>query len=156
VGVHAHATASASHGETIMTKTFHKLFYHAVWSTHLREPSITPDIQKVLYPFLENKAKRFGCNIRSIGGIEDHIHLAIEILPTESISDIIGKLKGSSSHFLNKEIRLTETFAWQEGFGVLTFAERDLPKILDYINRQQEHHKNTKLNALLEGMGEEK
>jgi len=49
----------------------------------------------VLFPFLENKAKRFGCYIHGINGTEDHIHAAMTIPPSESVSDIVGKLKGA-------------------------------------------------------------
>src|SRR5579862_2162244 len=133
-----------------MGKTFHKLFYHAVWSTYLRLPTISPDIEKALYPFIENKAKRFHCIIHAIDGIEDHIHISIEIPPAESVSDIIGKLKGSSSYFLNKEMQITTDFRWREGFACLTFAEKDLPNIVRYIKHQKEHHRSGKLNKAME------
>ncbi len=133
-----------------MPKAYYRLFYHAIWATPRREPLIIPAIEKVLYPFLENKAKRFDCILHGIGGIEDHIHIAITIPPAESVSDIIGKLKGSSTYFLNKELQVTESFAWQDGFGVLSFAERDLPSVLQYIQNQKEHHTANKLNEAME------
>jgi len=142
-------------GEAYMGKVYYKLFYHAVWSTHLREPLITPEIEKVLYPFIENKAKRFHCFIHGINGVEDHTHVAISIPPAESVSDIIGKLKGSSSYFLNMELQITQNFSWQDGFGVLSFAEKDLPRILEYIKHQKEHHKQGDLNAAMERTVEE-
>jgi putative transposase len=100
------------------------------WRTKHNLPVITPAIEKVLYPFLENKAKRFGCFVHGINGTEDHVHTAMTIPPSESVSDIVGKLKGSSSYFLNKELQITRDFYWQDGFGVLSFAERDLPRVL--------------------------
>ncbi len=133
-----------------MSKVYSRLFYHAIWSTQRREPLITPAIEKVLYPFFHNKAKRFGCILHGVGGIEDHLHIVITIPPAESISDIIGKLKGSSSYFLNKELQVTENFGWQDGFGVLSFAERDLPSVLRYVQRQKEHHAAGTVNADME------
>jgi putative transposase len=138
-----------------MSKVFHKLFYHAIWATYRREPIITSEIESYLYPFFENKAKRFHCNLIAVGGIADHIHIAIRIPPAESVSDIIGKLKGSSSYFLNKEIQITENFAWQDGFGVLSFSERDLPAIVDYIKNQKAHHRNGTCNEEMERMEED-
>ncbi len=133
-----------------MGKIFHKLFYHVIWTTHRREPLVSDEIEKVLYPFLENKAKRFRSSIYGIGGFADHIHVAICIPPAESVSDIGGKLKGSSSYFLNKELQLTKYFSWQDGFGVLSFAEKDLPSVLQYIARQKEHHRTNTVNVLME------
>ncbi len=133
-----------------MSKIFQKVYYHLVWRTKKSEPLITPEIEKVLYPFLENKSKRFDCLIHAIGGIEDHIHIAISIPPSEAVSDIIGKLKGSSSYFLNMELKIAEHFSWQNGFGVLTFAERDLSKIVHYIANQKEHHRLNTINKVME------
>ena len=133
-----------------MSQIYHKLFYHVVWRTYLSRPEISPQIEKVLYPFLENKAKRFRCHIFGVNGVEDHVHAAISIPPAVAVSDAIGKLKGSSSYFLNKELQITEDFSWQDGFGIFSFSEKDLPRILAYIRGQKEHHKSKTLIAELE------
>lgn len=142
-----------------MSKVFHRLYYHIVWTKKYRQPIITEEIEKFLFPFLENKAKRFGCIIHKCNGTKDHIHIAISIPPAECVSDIIGKLKGSSSYFLNKELQITENFYWQDGYGVLSFAKRDLSMVLKYIEKQKEHHKNgaTKIKLeLTEGKDDER
>lgn len=138
-----------------MGEIFYKLYYHAVWSTHLRRPIITDEIEKCLFPYFANKAKRFDCRILACNGTNDHVHMAIQIPPAESVSGIIGKLKGSSSYFLNKEIQITNDFYWQDGFGVLSFAEKDLFKILRYIENQKQHHSANKINLVLENSGDE-
>jgi putative transposase len=108
------------------------------------------EIEQPLYSFLGEKSMRLGCLCHGIGGIEDHIHVALTIPPSDSISTVIGKLKGSSSHFLNKELQITEDFSWQQGFGILSFAERDLSFVLGYINNQKEHHRANTLYPALE------
>lgn len=133
-----------------MGQTYHKLYYHAIWRTYRSEPSITPDIEKVLFPFLKNKAKRFKCYIFEVNGTKDHVHVAMSIPPTVAVSDILGKLKGSSSYFLNKELQITDDFSWQDGFGVLSFAEKDLPRIVEYIWNQKLHHRGDTLNKQME------
>jgi putative transposase len=133
-----------------MGKVFHKLFYHVIWTTQARQPIITNEIENVLYPFLENKAKRFHCHIFGIGGIDDHIHVALHIPPADSVNEIVGKLKGSSSYFLNKELQVTSNFRWQDGFGVLSFAGKDLPSVLRYIARQKEHHRRNTMHDIME------
>jgi len=139
-----------------MGQVYHKLFYHVIWRTKYNQAIISTAIEKVLFPFMDNKAKRFGCFLHGIGGTEDHIHIAITIPPSESVSDIVGKLKGSSSYFLNKELQITKDFHWQDGFGVLSFAERDLHKVLNYIGRQKEHHASNTTNETMERVeGEE-
>ena len=133
-----------------MSKPYHQLYVHCVWSTHHSRIRITPEIQEVLYPFLENKAKKFKCTILCMGGIEDHIHIALRLCPARAVSDIVGKLKGSSTYFLNKELQITTDFDWQDGYGALTFAQRDLKSIVMYIQNQKERHATGKLNSRME------
>jgi len=126
------------------------LFYHIVWTTKNKQPLISEKVERFLFRFLENKAKRFGCFIHKCNGTEDHIHLAISIPPAARISDIVGKLKGGSSYFLNKELQITDNFQWQEGYGIFSFAETNLPAVVKYIEDQKEHHKNNTTRKKLE------
>jgi hypothetical protein len=80
-------------------------------------------------------------------GMDDHVHVAIMIPPMISVSDLLGKIKGSSSYFLNKELQITQGFRWQDGFGVDTFSKEDLNRILDYIRRQKTHHAERTTNV---------
>jgi putative transposase len=132
-----------------MSQVYHRLFYHVIWRTFLSRPDITTETEKVLYPFLIEKAKGYHCYAHGANGVEDHVHLAISIPPSIAVSDVIGKLKGSSSHFLNRQLQITQGFSWQGGFGVFTFAEKDLPGILAYIRSQKEHHR---AKTLIDGL----
>jgi putative transposase len=73
----------------------------------------------------------------------------VSIPPRLSIADCVGKLKGGSSHRVNQEFR-GDAFRWQGGYGVLSFAERSLPTILDYVRNQREHHQAGQTIALYE------
>jgi len=125
-----------------MGKVYYKLFYHVVWSTYLREPSITPAIASSLYSFLQEKAKHNRSFIHAVNGMEDHVHVVITIPPSESISSVIGKLKGSSSYYLNNISGLCRSFQWQDGFGVISVPEKGLKGVLRYVERQKEHHRS--------------
>jgi hypothetical protein len=57
------------------------------------------------------------------------------------ISTFIGELKGGSSHAINQTFpALVERFAWQVGYGVVSFGTRDLKWVVHYIRNQKEHH----------------
>ena len=47
---------------------------------------------------------------------------------------------------------LEYSFAWQKGYGVLTFGAKRLPFVIDYIRRQQEHHAADTIEHYLEQM----
>ncbi len=74
-----------------MSKTYCELYYHATWGTYEREPVITEEMERALYPFLEIKAKRFGGFLHAVGGVEDHIHVVVRIPASTSVGDFLGK-----------------------------------------------------------------
>jgi len=39
---------------------------------------------------------------------------------------------------------------WQRGYGVVSFGKRNLEWVLDYVNRQREHHASGRVKARLE------
>lgn len=125
-----------------MGQVYYKLIYHAVWTIYLREPLITMDIERALYPFLEDKVRELHGYAYAIGGVQDHVHAVLTIPPTISVSEMIGKLKGGSSHFLNKELHATVEFAWQGGYGVTSVAPYHLQKMINYVMHQKGHHRS--------------
>jgi putative transposase len=124
-----------------MSKTYCELNYHAVWSTYKRQPTITAKVEEVLYRFLENKAKRFNGFVHAVGGIEDHIHLVLRIPASMAVGDFLGKLKGASSYFLNQELQITNSFRWQEGYGVSSVSFQDLRRVIRYVQNQKQRHR---------------
>jgi REP element-mobilizing transposase RayT len=90
-----------------------------------------------------------GVYFHGINGTPTHIHLAINIEPHVTISDLVGELKGYSSHEFNKR-EGTKRLEWQRGFGVVSFGQRNLGWVQSYIARQKEHHAAGKLEDRLE------
>ena len=81
--------------------TYWRLHYHIIWSTFDREPSITPEREKILYGVLYGKAKELKLKIHAAGNVEDHVHIALSISPSLSIADCIRHLKGASAYAIN-------------------------------------------------------
>src|SRR5215471_17522789 len=80
----------------------------------------------------------------------DHAHLLCRLPPTVYIPDFIGQVKGATSFRINKEIHPRFKLYWQDGYGVLTLRKDELPKVSNYIDRQEEHHRRNTLSNLLE------
>ena len=128
---------------------YHRLHYHCIWATHRREPLITSHIERQLYGTMLGKAKDLDCTVHAIGGIEDHIHIALQAPSTIVIADIIGQLKGVSTHYVNQQPGNNE-FRWQRGYGVLTFGDASLTRIVNYIRNQKMHHRKNTTIAIYE------
>ena len=115
---------------------------HCTWHTKSNVPVLTEKIEDRLHHYLKHRViDTRGVLFHEIGGTEDHIHLVISISATVLISDLIGKLKGSSSYYINHEIANRKLLEWQDGYGVVSFGTKDLEWVTKYVRDQKEHHK---------------
>ena len=126
-----------------------RLFYHIVWVTAGRQPLIAPDRQEALHNVIAAKAAALGAMVHAVGGIEDHVHLAVSAPPTVMLATFIGQIKGASSHFANRELGLEGGFAWQPEYGIVSLGRKQLGTVVEYVKRQREHHQQgTAIGAL--------
>jgi putative transposase len=56
--------------------------------------------------------------------------------PTITLAKAVQELKGSASRWLNEMCR----FAWQEGYSAFSVSQSQRKTVVDYIDRQTEHH----------------
>ena len=133
-----------------------KLFYHVIWSTKNREPIITSGIEDKLHRYLAKKVISLGGIVYAINGISDHVHLAVSIPPSISISKFIGQIKAVSSTKLNQSELIDYKFRWQTSYSIFTFRESELPGIIRYIKNQKDHHAEGRLRNSLEILAREK
>jgi REP element-mobilizing transposase RayT len=127
-------------GGILMRRNKLSLFLHLVWATWDRLPLITADIRYRLYRQIESEARKQGCTVLAIGGVEDHLHMLISLPATMAVADLVKQLKGVSSHFVNQALQPDAQFKWQGSYGAFTVSRWDNAKLIDYINGQQEHH----------------
>jgi putative transposase len=115
---------------------------HFVWHVKNNQALILETIEGRLHRYIRNYAlKEEGLIFHEVGGVEDHVHIAVTIPPTFKISEWIGKIKGASSHYVNHELVNRKLLDWQRGYGVVSFATKDLQWVLNYIRNQKEHHR---------------
>ena len=114
---------------------------HMVWHVKNNLSVLTEHIEVRVHNQIKHSViETPGCIFHEIGGTENHVHVAASIPPTLLISEWIGRLKGASSYYLNKEIANRKLLEWQSGYGVVSFGSKDLPWIVSYIRNQKEHH----------------
>ena len=134
---------------------FYQIYYHLIWATYKREPFLVDRIEKQVYGTILSKAKELDCPVHAIGGIDDHIHIAISIVPKLAVANVIRQLKGASSYYVNHQPNAGPTFGWQRGYGALTFGGRSMPTVVAYIQNQKEHHQQNTTIALYERVNED-
>ncbi|SHL32668.1 IS200/IS605 family transposase [Flavobacterium saccharophilum] len=123
-----------------MSQSFTKLWIHAIWATKNRQELIDFSIEKKLYDFIWQELTELGCPVRIINGMPDHVHVLFLQNPQKTITDIVKQIKGSSSHFINREELILEKFAWQTGYAAFSVSESQLNAAYNYIKNQKEHH----------------
>lgn len=81
--------------------------------------------------------------------VADHAHLLLSMPPTVAPSDAASRFKGASSHAVRNSLP-TLNFKWQAEYGVLSFSERGLAAVTEYVQNQPERHRTGDLLAPLE------
>ena len=116
-----------------------RLFYHFVWTTKTRAPLLTPELEPHVHRYLTSKGGELDALIFALDGVEDHLHVVAAVPPRVSPADFVKRLKGASSRFVTKGFSVP--FAWQEGYGVFSVSENDLERVVTYVKKQKEHHR---------------
>jgi putative transposase len=124
-----------------MANTYSSIFYHIVFSTKNREDLIDVEIENRVWAYIGGIARKHKCTAIQIGGIENHIHALIMSPTTYSPAEIAKFLKGESSKWIHEEFLNLKKFGWQDGYSVFSVSKSIVPKVVEYIKNQREHHK---------------
>jgi len=128
-----------------------RLFYHVTWGTRNRLALIDPAWEADLHGYIWGKATALECIPHAIGGMPDHLHVVMSIPPKIAVAKLIGQLKGASSHHINENYA-EGSFAWQAEYGVVSFSEKALPSIVEYVKNQKKHHSQDTIKTALENL----
>ena len=115
-------------------------FYHFVWATRRREWFITDAVERDLHRFIHGKCDALRVHIYALNGMPGHVHLVVGLPATLSVSDFMEAVKGTSSHYINHLPKQPGCLYWQPGYGLLTFAQNDLIRVVTYVEDQKQHH----------------
>ena len=142
-----------------MPQSLSYILVHVIFSTENRKPLIDPSVRLALYAYLATVARNAKCECYRVGGVKDHVHLAIRLSRTVTVSHLVEQLKSSSSKWLKTQSPTLSKFAWQRGYGVFSVGPTDLKALIVYIDAQETHHaKHTfqdELRAFLKKYGVE-
>jgi REP element-mobilizing transposase RayT len=81
--------------------TYWRLYYHLVWATRQREPSIDDLRAETIKRSIRLLAQESHALTHAIGVMPDHVHVAISVPPKIAIADFVHQVKGASSRLIN-------------------------------------------------------
>lgn len=125
---------------------FIKLWVHIIWSTKNRENLISKELKPKLLSHIRENGKVKDIYIDTINCVTDHIHILVSIKGEQSVSKIVQLIKGESSFWVNKNILSNFKFEWQDEFIAVSVSESSVPKVREYIDNQEEHHRVKSFN----------
>jgi putative transposase len=134
-----------------MANSYTQIHIQAVFSVQDRDSVIRKNWKDDLYKYITGIIQNNKHKLIAINGMPDHIHILFGLRPTQSLSDLMQDIKGSSSKWINEKKLVHGKFSWQEGYGAFSYSKVELPSIIRYIKHQQEHH--TKKSFLEEYLG---
>jgi putative transposase len=124
-----------------MAQSFSNILTHIIFSTKERQPLINSNINYRLYGYLLNLCQSLESPSLQIGGVEDHIHMLVNLSRKYSVSKFINEIKSNSSKWIKTVDINLHNFAWQSGYGAFSVGQLEYNKVIEYISKQKEHHK---------------
>ncbi len=120
-------------------KTIYSCQYHVIWCTKYRRKVLDAQIQGRLKQLIQEKQDEYRYHIREVETHLEHVHLLIEIPPTDSIDKVIGKIKAYTSKVLREEypsLKSRLPSLWTRSKFVSSCGGVTLEVIKDYIESQ--------------------
>ncbi|MDD2986545.1 IS200/IS605 family transposase [Flavobacterium sp.] len=124
-----------------MANTYTQIYIQFVFAVKYREGIIHDLFKEELYQYIGGIIKNKNHKLLAINGVKDHLHLFIGMKPTQSISELMQDIKGSSSKWINDKNFLKVKFEWQEGYGAFSYSKSHVDAVIKYIGNQEQHHK---------------
>lgn len=123
-----------------MANTYTQIHIQVVFTVQNRDCIIQNSWKEELYRYISGVIQNHKHKVLAINGMPDHLHILIGLRPTQSLSDLMQDVKGSSSKWINQKRFTKGKFSWQEGFGAFSYGKSQITQVIDYIKNQELHH----------------
>ena len=118
--------------------------HHIVINTKDRKMTICANHCEDMYRFITSIIKRNNCVLYRIGGIENHIHMLIDIAPTVTISHLMWDIKRSSSDWAKQSGFYPDFRGWGKEYAAFSVSASHKEAVIGYIMNQREHHQRVR------------
>lgn len=124
-----------------MANTYTQIHIQVIFAVQNRQGLIQNHWKNDLYKYITTIIQNHEHKVLQINGMPDHIHILIGMRPTQSLSDLMKQIKQDSSKWINKTGIINGKFSWQAGYGAFSYSKDQLPRVIKYIQNQENHHK---------------
>ena len=117
------------------------LHVHLTFSTKSRARIIDDSVRVSLHRYSSGVMRNLKCPVKLMNSVDDHVHVLFELARTASVSEVVEKIKTTSSVWIKTQGNEYAGFAWQSGYGAFAVSRSDVGSVRDYIAGQEEHHR---------------
>jgi putative transposase len=117
------------------------VFLHIIFSTKDRDPWLAPEVRPRIHAYLATICRDLSAEVVHVGGVADHVHIVTALPRTVSQAQFVERIKKASSKWIKTLDARWRGFFWQRGYGAFSVSPCQLESVLQYIDRQQEHHR---------------
>ncbi len=122
----------------------HTVYYHRfhiVWATKYRYKVLEGDLRLRMRDIIRQVCRELGVAI--IDGVlsSDHVHMLVSIPPKRSVSEVVQRMKGRSSHKVQREFPAIAKRYWGRHFWARGYYSTTAGNITeDVIRKYLEEH----------------
>ena len=123
-----------------MADTFSQIYLQFVFAVKHRQNLIAKENKEEVHKYITSLVQHRKAKMLAIHCMPDHIHLFVGYKPCVLISDFVKEIKVESNEFINNKNWMREHFNWQEGYGVFSYSQSHIDRVVKYILNQEKHH----------------
>lgn len=131
-----------------MSKT--RNYLHIVFGTKYHQKTIPLNKKDKLYTYIAGIIKNKKSTPIAINGMENHIHLLIDLHPTIALADMIKDIKVSSSKMLQHTFLFPLYEGWASEYFACSVSPSHTDKVKEYIENQEVHHNGREYKTEME------
>jgi len=127
------------------SSTAFKLQFHIVFATKYRRPVLKGEAASKLQNIFIQVCKGQGYRLLGLSIVKDHVHVLLDLKPTDKLSEVMNHLKGRSAHdflmeFPDLRNLVGKNNLWSGGYSVDSLGRANAAQVKAYLGRQEEHH----------------
>lgn len=114
--------------------------YHVIFCPKYRRRVLINSVASRLEQLILEKQEEYGYVVIEMKVMPDHVHLLLDVDPRKGINQIVGKLKGYSSHTLRSEfpwLKKRLPTLWTRSKFISTVGAVTLDVVQKYIEDQK-------------------
>jgi len=123
-----------------MPNVYTQIQIHAIFAVQDRASLIGRDWRKPLYKYIVSIINHQRHKALAIGGTNDHVHILLSFNTTQTVTELMRRIKKGTTEWINRNGFTPDKFEWQSGYGAFSHSKSQVPAVAKYIKNQEKHH----------------